>query len=40
MRHRRLKLFKKAIFGGIQMEADRDPAQPETPEQLGCVAQI
>ena len=34
MRRRRLKLFKKAIFGEVPIGADRDPAQLEIPEQL------
>jgi len=34
IRHRRLKLFKKAIIGGVSVAADRDPAQLEIPQQL------
>ena len=34
MRRRRLKLFKKAIFGGVPLGTDRDLAQLEIPEQL------
>jgi hypothetical protein len=26
IQHRRLKLFKNAIFGGVPIGADRDPA--------------
>jgi hypothetical protein len=34
MRRRRLKLFMKAIFGGVPIGADWDPAQFEIPKQF------
>lgn len=38
MRRRRLKLFKKAIFGRVPIGAARDPAQLDIPKQLEVLS--
>lgn len=37
---RRLKLFKKAIFGGVPIGTDWDPARVEIPKQLEALSSI
>lgn len=36
--HRRLKLFKKAISGGVPIGADWDPARVEIPEEAKVIS--